>query len=365
MYFERFDPMKGQSLQILDPRGRIQEGLRPDLPDSRVKQLYERMSVMRLADRMAMSLQREGGLGTYAPFYGQEAAQASAAFLDPADWLVPSYRETGALFLRGLPLANLYRYWMGDERGMLIGEGLRILPIAIVVGAQPIHAVGLSWAMKLRGEKSVAVAYFGDGASSQGDVHEAMNFAGVFKTPTVFVCQNNQFAISLPRQQQTAAATIAQRASSYGFPGLLIDGNDIFAVAAAMTEALADARAGKGPRLIEMFTYRLGPHTTADDPTKYRANEEIEKYKPLDPLLRLRRYLEGRKLWDGAAEEDLVKRGQAEVEEAARKAKAVAPAPPEDMFAYTYRNMPPYLERQRDGLRAFLKEQGAAEAHHG
>ncbi|MCX5796068.1 MAG: pyruvate dehydrogenase (acetyl-transferring) E1 component subunit alpha [Elusimicrobia bacterium] len=365
MYFERFDPLQGQCLQILDPMGKVQEDLRPDLPDSRVKQLYERMSVMRLADQMAMSLQREGGMGTYAPFYGQEAAQASAAFLQPADWMVPSYRETGALFLRGVPLANLYRYWMGDERGMLMPEGLRILPIAIVVGSQPLHAVGLSWAMKLKGEKAAAVAYFGDGASSQGDVHEAMNFAGVFQTPTVFLCQNNQFAISLPRKQQTAAATIAQRASSYGFPGLLIDGNDIFAVAAAMTEALADVRAGKGPRLIEMLTYRLGPHTTADDPTKYRASGEIEKYKPFDPLLRLRRYLESRKLWDETAEKDLVQRGQAEVEDAAKKAKAIAPAVPDDIFAYTYRTLPPYLKRQQEDLRAFLKEQAAVEAHHG
>jgi pyruvate dehydrogenase E1 component alpha subunit len=365
MYFDRFDPIKGQSLQILDPMGKLQEELRPDFPDARVKQLYERMSVMRLADRMGMSLQREGGMGTYAPFYGQEAAQASAAFLDPADWMVPSYRETGALFIRGVPLENLYRYWMGDERGMLMPEGQRTLPIAIVVGAQPLHAVGLGWAMKLKGEKSAAAAYFGDGASSQGDVHEAMNFAGVFQTPTVFICQNNQFAISLPRQQQTAAATIAQRASSYGFPGLLIDGNDLFAVAAAMQEALADARAGKGPRLIEMLTYRLGPHTTADDPTKYRANEEIEKYKPFDPLLRLRSYLEGKGLWNETAEEDLLKRGQAEVEEAAKKAKAMAPPSPDDMFTHTYRTMPPYLERQREGLRTFLKEQGKGEAVHG
>jgi pyruvate dehydrogenase E1 component alpha subunit len=365
MYFEKFDPMKGESLQILDPMGKIREELRPDLPDERVKRLYEKMSVMRLADRMGMNLQREGGMGTYAPFYGQEAAQASAAFLDPSDWMVPTYRESGALFLRGVPLANIYRYWMGDERGMLMPEGSRTLPIAIVVGSQPLHAVGLAWAMKLKGEKSAAAAYFGDGASSQGDVHEAMNFAGVFQTPAVFICQNNQFAISLPRRQQTAAATIAQRASSYGFPGILIDGNDIFAVAAAMQEALADARAGKGPRLIEMLTYRLGPHTTADDPTKYRADGEIEKYKPFDPLLRLRAYLESRKLWSETHEADLLKRGQAEVEEAARKAKAMAPPVPDDIFAYTYRAMPPYLARQREELRAFLKEQGAQEARHG
>ena len=365
MYFDRFDPGKGESLQILDHDARLREDLRPDLPDARIQSLYERMSVMRLADRTAMSMQREGGLGTYAPIYGQEAAQASAAFLDPADWMVPSYRETGALFMRGVPLSLLYRYWMGDERGMVFPEGLRALPVEIVVGAQPLHAVGLSWAMKLRGEKSVAVAYFGDGASSQGDVHEAMNFAGAFNTPTVFVCQNNQFAISMPRSKQTAAATIAQRAAGYGFKGILIDGNDLVAVCAAMQEALSDARAGRGPRLIEMLTYRLGPHTTADDPTKYRTNEELAEHKIFDPLLRLRCYLAGRGLWTESGEEQLLAKGQAEVDEAVRQAKAAAPAPPSDIFDYTYRRMPPCLERQKEELLAFLKSQGAREESHG
>ena len=360
MYFDRFDPSRGESLQVLDPDGRLDEGLRPDLPDERIRELYERMSVMRLADRAAMNLQREGRLRTYAPVYGQEAAQASAAFLGPLDWLVPSYRETGALFLRGMPLAGLYRYWNGDERGMLVPEGLRVLPVQIVVGAQPLHAVGLAWAMKLRGEPGAAAAYFGDGASSQGDVHEAMNFAGVFKTPTVFVCQNNQFAISLPRSQQTAAATIAQRASGYGFAGLLADGNDLLAVAGAMQEALADARAGRGPRLIELLTYRFGPHTTSDDPTKYRSDAELERHKPFDPLLRLRRYLKGRGLWSESEEAALLAQGQAEVDEAVRQAEAAPPAPVEDMFAYTYRRLPPHLARQRDGLLAFLKGREAA-----
>jgi pyruvate dehydrogenase E1 component alpha subunit len=364
MYFGRFDAMKGQYLQILDPEGRLREDLRPDLPDARAKELYERMSIIRLADRMAMNLQREGGMGTYAPYYGQEAVQASVLFMEPSDWLVPTYRETGALYLRGVPLANLYRYWMGDERGMLMPEGLRSLPIQIVVGAQPLHGVGLSWAMKLRGEKGAAVAFFGDGASSQGDLHEAMNFAGVFQTPTVFICQNNEFAISLPRSQQTAAGTIAQRAGSYGFPGLFVDGNDIFAVAGAISEALADARGGKGPRLIEMLTYRLGPHTTADDPTKYRSSQEIEEHKPFDPLLRLRLYLESKGLWSEAAQAEVLKRGQAEVEAAAREAKAMAPPSPADIFAFTFRKMPRYLARQQEELEAFLRSQKEV-AHHG
>jgi pyruvate dehydrogenase E1 component alpha subunit len=355
MYFDRFDPLKGESLQILDPEGRLREELRPELTDERARDLYTRLTAMRLADRMAMNLQREGNLGTYAPFYGQEACQASAAFLEPSDWLVPSYRETGALFMRGVPLANLYRYWMGDERGMLMPEGLRNLPIAIVVGAQPLHAVGLAWAMKLRGDPGTAAVYFGDGASSEGDVHEAMNFAGVFRTPTIFICQNNQFAISLPRRQQTSAPTIAQRAAGYGFPGLLIDGNDIFAVAGAMQEALREARAGGGPRLIEMLTYRLGPHTTSDDPTKYRSEAELQPYRLLDPLLRLRRYLENRKLWSEADENRLLEQAQAEVEDAARRARQAPPPSPSDIFNYTFRELPPYLRRQKDEFEQDLK----------
>ncbi|HAM35054.1 MAG TPA: pyruvate dehydrogenase (acetyl-transferring) E1 component subunit alpha [Elusimicrobia bacterium] len=364
MYFERFDPLKGEELRILDPEGNVKEELRPDLSDARVRELYERLCVLRLADLMAMKLQREGSLGTYAPVYGQEAAQASAVFLETVDWLVPSYRESGALFLRGVPLASIYRYWKGDERGMILPEGSRILPIEIVVGAQPLHAVGLSWAMKLKGEPGVAAAYFGDGASSQGDVHEAMNFAGVFKTPTVFVCQNNQFAISLPRSQQTAAATIAQRAASYGFAGLLVDGNDLLAVAGAMKEALAEARAGRGPRLIELLTYRLGPHTTSDDPTKYRTADELERHKAFDPLPRLRKYLQRQGLWNEEKESALQAQARAEVEQAVRQAEAPL-APVTDIFDFTYKQAPPYLKRQREELAAFLQSQGRGGSRHG
>ncbi|MFA6317054.1 MAG: pyruvate dehydrogenase (acetyl-transferring) E1 component subunit alpha [Elusimicrobiota bacterium] len=354
-YFGRFDPSRGEKLQILDHEGKLKEELRPDLPDERVVRLYERMTVMRVADQTALTLQREGRLGTYAPFYGQEACQASSAFLGPLDWLVPTYRETGALFMRGVPLSLLYRYWMGDERGMSMPETSRILPVEIVVGAHPLHAVGLSWALKLKGEKAAAAAYFGDGASSQGDVHEAMNFAGVLKTPTVFVCENNQYAISLPRKEQTASETIAQRAAGYGFPGLLIDGNDLFAVAGSMLEALEACRNGGGPFLIEMLTYRYGPHTSSDDPTKYRTAEEVEAQKPFDPLLRLRRYLESKGMWTDADEAAALEAGRLEAERAITAAEAMSPPAPMDMFRYTKKTVPPYLEQQKAELAEFLE----------
>src|SRR5512135_2868066 len=241
MYFDRFDPEKAEKLEVMDKDGVVDESLRPDISDERIKELYIRMSVMRLADRTALNLQREGRMGTYAPVWGQEAAQVSAAFLDKSDWLVPSYRETGALFIHGVPLPMIYRYWMGDERGMRFPDEMRVLPIEVVVGSQPLHAVGVSWAMKLQGEKSIAAVYFGDGATSEGDFHEAMNFAGVFNTPTVFICQNNQFAISVPRKVQTASKTIAQKAYAYGFKGIQIYANDLMAVYAAMKEAMDDA----------------------------------------------------------------------------------------------------------------------------
>jgi pyruvate dehydrogenase E1 component alpha subunit len=208
--------------------------------------------------------------------------------------------------------------------------------------------------MKLRGETSVAAVYFGDGATSEGDFHEAMNFAGVFNTPTVFICQNNQFAISVPRKVQTASKTIAQKAYAYGFKGIQIYANDLMAVYAAMKEALDDARAGRGPRLIEMLTYRFGPHTTADDPTKYRAGQDIEKNKPFDPLIRLRLYLETKGLWSEEEEYEIMDRAKQEVEAAVSEAESMAPPSPSDIFKYTYAEQPPYQKMQQEGLLAQL-----------
>jgi pyruvate dehydrogenase E1 component subunit alpha len=356
MLFDRFDPLKGDRLEIMDKDGNVNEELRPGLSDERLKELYIRMSVMRLADKTALNLQREGRMGTYAPVYGQEASQASAAFLEKEDWLVPSYRESGALFMRGVPLSGIYRYWMGDERGLIGIKDLRVLPIEVVVGSQPLHAVGVSWAMKLQGIKSVAAAYFGDGATSEGSFHEAMNFAGVFNTPTVFICQNNQYAISVPRKLQTASKTIAQKAAAYGFKGIQIYGNDIMAVYAAMKEAMEDAREGRGPRLIEMLTYRFGPHTTADDPTKYRDAAQLEKNKPFDPLIRIRLYLSERNLWSEEEEYEIMDAARTEVDKAVAEAESAPPPDPSDIFHNTWKREHPYLKKQEDEFVSFLQE---------
>jgi pyruvate dehydrogenase E1 component alpha subunit len=236
---------------------------------------------------------------------------------------------------------------MGDEGGSAFPESLHVLPISIPVGSQPLHAVGLAWAQKLRGRKSAVLVCFGDGATSQGEVHEAMNFAGVFRLPVVFFCQNNHFAISVPRKSQTAAKTIAQKALGYGFAGIQLYGNDLLAVWGTVKEALDEAREGKGPKLIEALTYRFGPHTTADDPTKYRSDEELQRNLPYDPLIRLRIYLKGRGLWSEEEEASILAAARAEVEQAVAEAEAALRPNPSDLFDYTYETPPPYLLRQK------------------
>lgn len=304
-------------------------------------------------------------MGTYAPLWGQEACQAAAAALGERDWLVPSYRETGAMWLRGVPLHRVYQYWTGDERGSVWPAELRVLPVSIPVGSQGLHAVGIAWAMRLQGEDAAVLVYLGDGATSEGEMLEAFNFAGVFRTPTVFFCQNNQYAISVPRRRQTAARTIAQKAVAFGFPGLQIYGNDLLAVYGSVKEALDRARAGEGPFLIEALTYRFGPHTTADDPTRYRPEEEVERMKPFDPLLRLRRYLEGVGLWSEDEEQEILSRVRAEVDEAVEKTYAEPPPDPAEIFDHTYAVLPPDLERQKRAYLDFARREGPGRTPHG
>lgn len=361
MFFERYDPLKQEMVCILAPDGSCNDALRPALDESYICQMYKHMWLLRLYDRKAVSLQRQGRFGTYAPMEGQEACMvASPLALQPQDWMVTSYRETGAMWMHGVPLTLLSLYWMGNEFGSQMPEGVRVLPISIPVGTQPLHAVGLAYASQYRHEDSVAVTYFGDGATSEGDVHEAMNMAGVYKLPCIFFCQNNQYAISVPRRLQTASPTIAQKALAYGFPGVLVDGNDILAVYAVMHEAVERARQGQGPTLIEAYTYRMGAHTTADDPSKYREAAEVEEWKARDPLLRVQRYLHERGQWTEAWEQQLIEECSATVEQAMAEAAAVPPSSPQDMFRYVYAEMTPQLLEQEAALLAILAQKGQA-----
>ncbi len=352
---EEYHPLKGKMFQMLKPDGTLQPGMKPPLSDEETVSLFEKMVFIRLADQRALMLQRQGRFGTYAPCWGQEACQVgSASMLRKGDWIFPAFRELAATLTMGVPLKTFFLYWMGNEMGSRAPEGINVMPVAIPVGTQPLHAVGVAWAAKLKGEKIVTMTYFGDGATSKGDFHEAMNLAGVFKTPTIFFCQNNQFAISVPRKMQTASATLAQKAVAYGFDGIQVDGNDLFAVMAATKEAVEKARSGGGPTFIEGVTFRFGPHTTADDPTKYRTEEEIEPWKPRDPFVRLRLYLKGKGLWNEEAEERATEEGQKQIDEAVKEAEAVPAPAPEDIFQYVFAEMTPPLKEQLEYLKTTL-----------
>jgi pyruvate dehydrogenase E1 component alpha subunit len=345
------EEFKVSMLKILDEEGNCDEALKPTLTDDQVKQLYELMVLTRRFDELALKLQREGRIGTYPSSRGQEATQVARAYaLEATDWLFPAFREAGAYITRGWPMEMQYQYWAGDERGSKLPENSRIFTIAIPVGTQVPHAVGFAWAAKIRGDKIAVLVYLGDGATSEGDVHEGMNFAGVFKVPAVLLIQNNQWAISLPRSKQTAAETLAQRAFSYGFEGLQVDGNDVFAVYKSTKEALDKARSGNGPTLIECVTYRMADHTTSDDAQRYRTNRELEEWARRDPIERLRKYM--KKI--GLSSDEYEKKVQAEAAEKVRLAvdgfESAKPPEIRDLFAWTYAELPPNLKKQYEGL---------------
>jgi pyruvate dehydrogenase E1 component alpha subunit len=352
---EEYHPLKGKMFQILKPDGTLLPGIKPPLGDPETFSLFQKMVFIRMADQRALMLQRQGRFGTYAPCWGQEACQVGSAFmLQKGDWIFPAFRELAATMTMGISLGSFFLYWMGNEMGSRAPEGINVMPVAIPVGTQPLHAVGVAWAAKLKGEKVVTMTYFGDGATSKGDFHEAMNLAGVFKTPTIFFCQNNQFAISVPRKMQTASATLAQKAIAYGFDGIQVDGNDLFAVMAATKEAVEKARSGGGPTLIEGVTFRFGPHTTADDPTKYRKEEEIEPWKPRDPFVRLRLYLKDKGLWSEEIEQQAGEEAQKQIDEAVKEAEAVPAPAAEEIFKYVFAAMTPQLKEQLEYLKSTL-----------
>ena len=331
-------------LQLLDETGKCSA---PPVKDEDAKKMYEFMVTARIFDANALKLQREGRLGTYASILGQEAAQVGSAYaMRKDDWLFPAFREGAAYLTRGMPMHLMYAYWAGDERGNHIPPGLNCFSVSIPVGTQPLHAVGFAMAAKLKKEKYATVTYFGDGATSEGDTLEAMNFAGVFMAPVVFVCQNNQWAISMPAKKQTASQTIAQKAIAFGFDGIQVDGNDVFAVYKATLDALEKASTGNGPTLIECLTYRIGDHTTADDAKKYRSEKELEEWKKRDPIDRLRRYMLKKKIWNDIDEKRLQKNA-ADMVKAAIKAFEDMPEPKkEDMFRYVYEKPTQALQEQ-------------------
>jgi pyruvate dehydrogenase E1 component alpha subunit len=341
-----------ERLSILDPEGRVDDELMPELELAQIQNAYRSMAKMRAFDDKALKLQRQGRMGTWPPIKGQEAIQVGVAMaMADDDWLVPAFREHGLQLMRGIPGHLLYAYWNGDERGSCYPEGVRCMPVAVPVGSQWQHGAGIGLALKLKGEKAVAVTFGGDGSTSQGDFHEALNIAGVYQSQTVFVIQNNQWAISIPLHQQTASSTLAQKSHAYGIPGLQVDGNDVFAVYAAAVEALERARSGGGPTLLEAVTYRLGDHTTADDASRYRSDEEVKKWESKDPMIRLRLYLEANDAWNDDQEQALTEENQQWVDEQVRAFESMEPAPIDDIFVHMYGDMPSHLHEQLGQLR--------------
>jgi pyruvate dehydrogenase E1 component alpha subunit len=338
-------------LSVLDPAGKVDRTLLPELSTDRLLAVYRTMIRSRRLEESMLRRQRQGQMGTFAPAIGQEAAQVGAmAALTDRDWLVPSFREVPAALWRGASMRQVFLYTMGFEEGSEVPEGARVLPISIPVGSQTCHAAGLAWAMKLRGEDSLAISFFGEGATSEGAVHEAMNFAGVLRLPVIFLCQNNQWAISTPRAIQTAAQTIAQKAVAYGIPGVQVDGNDVFAVHRAVSEAAARARKGEGATLIEAVTWRRSVHTTADDPRVYRTEAQEKEWESKDPILRLRVFLQAEGHWDGAREEALAAEVEAEIAREFEAAVAYRDGDVDvlEMFDHVFAETPEFLRRQRE-----------------
>lgn len=336
------------STRLLDPDGRPRGPLPSWATPDALVDLYRAMVVTRAFDEKAVALQRTGRLGTFASSLGQEAvAVGIGAAMRPEDVLVPSFREQGAQFLRGVRMVELLLYWGGDERGSDFAGPREDFPISVPVGSHVGQAVGVAMAFARRAEPRVAVCVFGDGASSKGDVYEAMNFAGIEQLPVVFVINDNGWAISVPRARQSAAATLAQKAVAAGFPGDQVDGNDVIAVREVVGRAIERARAGDGPTLVEALTYRLADHTTADDARRYRDDAEVAARWAEEPIARLRSYLRGEGWWEDAAEAALLQDAAREVDAAASEYLATPPPDPATMFDHLFATLPAPLAAGR------------------
>jgi pyruvate dehydrogenase E1 component subunit alpha len=334
-------------------------------PENDLPAIYARMVEARLMDERCLTLQRQGRIGFYVPLQGQEAAQVGCAWaLRPADWLFPAYRELGVALVRGVPVRLLLDQFIGNAGDELKGRQMpnhygyrrfNFVTASSPVGTQISHAVGAGIAARRRRDPIVTAAFFGDGTTSSNDFHAGLNFAGVFQAPTIFFCQNNQWAISLPRERQTRSATLAQKAEAYGFPGVVVDGTDVRAVHAAVAEARRRAVAGEGPTLIEAQVYRLGPHSTSDDPRRYRSDEELRAWREKDPIARTKHELIQADRWTEEEDERLWEQTKASINRELEAAESTAPVDPLSMFEDVYSELTPRLKEERAELAQFLR----------
>nr|WP_173380446.1 pyruvate dehydrogenase (acetyl-transferring) E1 component subunit alpha [Halobacillus halophilus] len=337
--------------QIMNEEGEIvNEDAMPDLSDEDLKEIMKRMVYTRILDQRSIALNRQGRLGFYAPTAGQEASQLGSQYaLEKADFILPGYRDVPQLIWHGLPLYQAFLFSRGHFKGNQMPEGVNAVSPQIIIGAQITQAAGVGLGFKKRGQDAVAITYTGDGGASQGDFYEGINFAGAFGAQAIFVVQNNRFAISVPVEKQSAAQTIAQKAVAAGIEGIQVDGMDVLAVYAATKEARKRAVDGEGPTLIETLTYRYGPHTMAgDDPTRYRTDDEDSEWEKKDPIVRFRKYLEGKDLWSEEEENELIENTKAEIKAAVKEADNTPKQKVTDLISNMHEQLPPNLEEQME-----------------
>jgi pyruvate dehydrogenase E1 component alpha subunit len=334
-----------QYLQILDENGNVDSSLLPpSITDEFAVSMYKYMNFARALDAKTLSLQRQGRAVTYAPLIGEEATQiGSALAMRKDDIFVPNFRQHGVYLVRGLPLELYFIYWRGFEEGGAIPANVNGLPVIVPVASQMPHAVGIAFAQKYKGTGNAVITYVGDGGTSEGDFYESINFAGVFKVPLVAIIEDNQWAISVPRKKQSAAETLAQKAFAAGIKGVQVDGNDVFAVYKAVSDAIASS--AEGPTLIECVTYRMSMHTTADDPTKYRSDSELDAWRKKDPIDRLRKYLVSKGIWDDSKEKAMSDEQASAINDAVKKAEEFK-GDPKSMFQHVYSFVPEVLDEE-------------------
>lgn len=355
MFKKDVELLNSKVFQLLDEKGNL-VGKDPKIDDETLLKMYETMVLGRVTDTKTLQYQRQGRILTYAPNIGQEACSIGAvSALEQRDWMIPSFREMPAWLYRGVTLKGNFMYWIGSELGSKHPEDVRLLPVAVPIGSQFNHAVGIAMASAYKGNDEVSLAFIGDGGTSEGEFHEALNYAAVFKAPVIFFIQNNQFAISVRIKDQTRSKTLAQKGIAYDIPSIRVDGNDILAVHEVTKTAVERCRKGEGPFLIEGITYRIGPHTTSDDPTIYRSDDEVEVWRKKDPLIRFKKYMIEKKLLTEERDKQLYEDYENKVNEAFQEVEKYEETPLEDIFKYTYEKMTPNLESQYDEYVDYLK----------